>query len=162
MINVTKITEENKNFKRTYFKLEQVKTYKSSIVDKIIKQSKPLIKQNLLLGELGHNNEDTNSCEIDLTQVTHKIISIKKISDTDINIVSYCTDGILFGYLTDQTSLGIYNIPLSYTLRGVGNPVLNDFKLITFDLADEKTVGKNPLFVPENLINDIAKEQASL
>ena len=38
MINVTKITEESSANTRTYYKLEQVKTYKPNIVKAIMDQ----------------------------------------------------------------------------------------------------------------------------
>lgn len=164
MINVTKIKEECKEYSRVYYKLEQVKTYKPEIVNKILEQTKNFIKNGTLFGEVGHHNE---SLEVDPMRISHKIISITKLSNTDIKIISYVfpADGmakILHPSLIACVEDKSFELPLSYTLRGSGNSNLEDFRIITFDLADEDTVGKNPLFVPDSLMTDIALEQAGM
>lgn len=166
MIKVTKIKEECKEYSRVYYKLEQVKTYKPEIVNRIIEQTAEPIKNGTLVGELGHNNDTP---EINPMNITHKIISIEKLNDTDIKIISYVYPGggmtkilhpILIACVEDKT----FEIPLSYTLRGHGNSTndFDNFQIVTFDLADETTVGKDPVFVPNTLMNDIALEQAAM
>lgn len=165
MIKVTRIKEDCKEYSRVYYKLEQVKTYKPEVVNKVIEQTTDYIKSGELFGELGHNNGST---ELNVARITHKIISIEKLSDTDIKIVSYVYPGegmtkILHPALIACIEDKSYEIPLSYTLRGAGNSdCLDDFKIITFDLADETTVGKNPLFVSDTIMNDIAHEHAAM
>lgn len=166
MINVTKIKEECKDYTRIYYKLEQVKTYKPHIVKKIMEQLTFYVNAGgALYGELGHNN---GSSEINVQNCTHKIVSIEQKSETDIKITAHVfpeaglMTKTLHPYLIACVENKTFEIPLSYTLRGWGNENLEDFTIITFDLADENTVGKNPIFVPETLINDIAREQASI
>ena len=163
MIKVTKIKEETKEFNRIYYKLEQVKTYEPNIVNKIIAQTKGLIATGELYGELGHNN----GLEINLYKVTHKIISIEKLNDTDIKIISHVfpisnVTNTLLPELIACVENKTYELHLSYTLRGCGNDYTDDFHVITCDLADENNVGKNPIFLSKEISNTITKEQALL
>lgn len=169
MINVTKITEESSANTRTYYKLEQVKTYKPNIVKTIVEQY-GLNKDDIYYyGEIGNTDKHF---ELNPMNCSHKIIDIKQISDTQIKIISYVypefgAHKVIWPYLEACSVNKSYSIPLSYTLRGAGaisdsGELSDDFMFITFDLINEDDAGKNPMLCPNDVINDIAHEQASL
>lgn len=169
MINVTKITEESCVNTRTYYKLEQVKTYKPNIVKTIVEQY-GLNKDDIYYyGEIGNTDKHF---EMNPMNCSHKIIDIVPVSDTQIKIISYVypefgAHKVIWPYLEACSVDKSYSIPLSYTLRGAGaindsGELMDDFVFITFDLINEDDAGKNPLLCPNDVINDIAHEQASL
>lgn len=169
MINVTKITEESCTNTRTYYKLEQVKTYKPNVVKTIVEQY-GLNKDDIYYyGEIGNTDKHF---EMNPMNCSHKIIDIKQISDTQIQIISYVypefgAHKVIWPYLEACSVDKSYSIPLSYTLRGAGTisdsgELMDDFIFITFDLINENEAGKNPMLCPNDVINDIVHEQASL
>lgn len=169
MINVTKITEESCANTRTYYKLEQVKTYMPNIVKCIMDQVFVKIESGDCYGEIGNIDKHF---ELNPMNCSHKIIDIKQISDTQIQIISYVypefgAHKVIWPYLEACSVDKSYSIPLSYTLRGAGaisdsGALMDDFIFITFDLINENEAGKNPMLCPNDVINDIAHEQASL
>lgn len=169
MINVTKITEESCANTRTYYKLEQVKTYKPNIVKTIMDQVFVKIESGDCYGEIGNIDKHF---ELNPMNCSHKIIDVKQVSDTQIKIISYVypefgAHKVIWPYLDACSVDKSYSIPLSYTLRGAGaiseaGELSDDFVFITFDLINEDDAGKNPMFCPNDVINDIAHEQASL
>lgn len=114
MINVTKITEESCANTRTYYKLEQVKTYKPNIVKTIIEQYGLNRDDIYYYGEIGNTDKHF---EMNPMNCSHKIIDIKQISDTQIQIISYVypefgAHKVIWPYLEACSVDKSYSIPL--------------------------------------------------